>query len=71
MKFTFHRRCGAFAASGRALVYVPDQVIANVAEFQGRTFPVLRRDGKRVRAALRPGAKAEGRVGGSPVVALR
>ncbi len=50
MKYTFSRRCGAFTATGRALVYVPDQVVADQQRFRNQSFTVMRRDGSKTRA---------------------
>jgi hypothetical protein len=70
MKYTFSRRCGAFTATGRALVYVPDQVVADQQRFRNQSFTVMRRDGSKTRARLRSGGHVEARAGGAPVVAL-
>jgi hypothetical protein len=52
-KYTFARRCGAFTASGRDLVYVPDQVIEDREGFSGMSFTVMRKDGSKTRATLK------------------
>ena len=51
-KYTFYRNYQAHNMSRTDLVVIPDQVAAEQKDFDGMTFPVLRRDGTKARAML-------------------
>lgn len=51
--YTFNRRFAAHTMHRDGYVYIPDQVAEAQPDFDGRSFPVLRRDGTKARATLR------------------
>lgn len=70
-RYTFQKRYGARTASVGELVYVPDQVIEAQERFDGKRFPIMRRDGTRRLAILRGMRYGLGsQKQGDPVVAL-
>lgn len=69
-RYTFTRQVAAHTASG-GIVTIPDQVAEAQREYDGKTFPVIRRDGSKARATLRGdlyGLHTSGT--GDPTVAL-
>lgn len=51
MKYTYNAKYTAHTMSG-GQVTIPDQVADDQKQFDGETFPVLRRDGSKGRAML-------------------
>ena len=51
-KYTFKTRYQAHTMSRNDFVTIPDQVADEQKEYDGKTFPVLRRDGTMARAML-------------------
>lgn len=52
-RYTFARMYAAHTMRRDDYVYIPDQVAEAQKEFDGSSFPVLRRDGRKARATLR------------------
>lgn len=52
MKYTFLRGYQAHTMSRTGFVVIPDQVADDQKNYDGKTFPVVRRDGTRARARL-------------------
>lgn len=70
-RYTFTRQVAAHTATGNTYVFIPDQVAENQRGFDGKSFPVLRRDGSKARATLRGDLYGLGTSGtGDPVVAI-
>ena len=71
MRYTFTQRYAARTMRGNNCVYLPDQVAEAQKDYDGRTFPVLRRDGSKTRATLRGAEYGLWTTGvGDPVVRL-
>ena len=51
-KYTFETRYQAHTMSRTDFVTIPDQVAREQKDYDGKTFPVLRRDGTKARAML-------------------
>ena len=71
MVYTFSQRIQAHTVRRDSFVVIPDQVAAAQKEYDGKSFPVLRRDGSKARATLRGDEYGLWTPGtGDPVVAL-
>ena len=71
-RYTFTRRYAAHTMRRDDYVFIPDQVIDAQGEYDGLTFPVLRRDGSTARATLRGEEYGLHTTGtGDPVVSMR
>lgn len=69
--YTFDLRFVAHTMSRTETVYIPDQVAEAQREYDGKTFPVLRQDGRKARAELRGDEYGLWTPGtGTPVVAI-
>ena len=69
-RYTFDLKYAAHTVKGPS-VTIPDQVARDQREFDGKSFPVLRRDGSKARATLRGELYGLWTSGtGDPVVAL-
>ncbi|HMN55602.1 MAG TPA: hypothetical protein PKE15_00010 [Ottowia sp.] len=53
IRYTFEIGALAHTISRNAFVTIPDQVAESQKEYDGKSFPVLRRDGSKARATLR------------------
>lgn len=70
-KYTFDLRYQAHTMSRDDFVVIPDQVARAQEEFDGKTFPVLRRNGAKARAMLMGDEYGLGTSGtGDPVVKM-
>jgi len=68
--YTFDLKYAAHTVKG-GIVTIPDQVARAQRDYDGESFPVLRRDGSKARATLRGDLYGLGTSGtGDPVVAL-
>jgi hypothetical protein len=73
-RYTFDLRHAARTVRGKAhdyFVYIPDQVARAQRDFDGASFPVLRRDGSKTHAVLRGDLYGLDTSGtGDPVVSI-
>ena len=71
MRYTFSRRFTAHTVGHTETVTTPDEIAEDQKHYDGKSFPVLRRDGSKARATLRGDEYGLWTPGtGDPIVAI-